>query len=790
MVSHSVRNHRRSIGWVLVLCAVAAGPAWAQEHEHPWNLESLAQPPQVYPASSPEAPGVRGLFYQSLPWKGRQTRVFAWYGVPAERKPGEKFPAMILAHGGGGTAFDDWVRAWNQRGYAAIAMDLEGKLPVGAFPNRQGHSWSGPMRPGAFNDLDDPVEDQWYYHAVADIVLAHSLLRSFPEIDADRIGLTGISWGGVLTCTVAGIDRRLKLAIPVYGCGFLTDSPVFQPRWKALGLKAQDKWMSLWDPAGYLRSATMPMLWVNGANDRHFPLNIFCRSQDLPRGPGTLCLRVGMSHGHKPGWSVEEVYAFADSVLRDGKPLARIKEQGHDAAHCWITFDAPRRIKRAQLVHADDVTDWVQAPWSSSEATLHPLGDRAEASLPARCRAYFFNLTDERGLLVSSPVTTLEHHAPASQTSSQPASASVAPPSHYPDFSWDRVPIAAHLGKPAGPFTEREARFIADHFPLVTVEKTQCMNLPSRGERAMGQAAQQIRKANPRTKILFYWNAFLAYPMYDAHQTFIAHPDWRLMDHDAKPVLVRGRVPTYDLSIPEVRDWWSTVACQSVRDQAFDGLFVDALPKIGMLAEDNRRKWGAAKYEAVEAGLHEMLAMTRKCLGPDGLLIYNGLRGDREKWQDGGLRYLASADGAMVEHFGHYSGRDAQGRIRAGQLEMDIELIRQAGLAGKLVIVKGWPKLSAEPATGASEATKSTAHADITFPLAAFLVAAEKYAYFAYSWGYTDTDGWFETYAEFDRPLGPPKGPAVRDGWEYRREFEHASVWVDIQQERARITWR
>src|SRR5437588_585808 len=70
-----------------------------------------------------------------------------------------------------------------------------------------------------FGSVDKPVAEQWPYHAVAAVVRAHSLVRSFPEVDADRTAVTGISWGGYLTCIVAGIDPRFKAAVPVYGCG-------------------------------------------------------------------------------------------------------------------------------------------------------------------------------------------------------------------------------------------------------------------------------------------------------------------------------------------------------------------------------------------------------------------------------------------------------------------------------------------------------------------------------------------------------------------------------------------
>jgi hypothetical protein len=47
-----------------------------------------------------------------------------------------------------------------------------------------------------------------------------------------------------------------------------------------------------------------------------------------------------------------------------------------------------------------------------------------------------------------------------------------------------------------------------------------------------------------------------------------------------------------------------------------------------------------------------------------------------------------------------------------------------------------------------------------------------------------------ETYPEFDRPLGPPKGDAVWQGLTATREFAHASVWVDLNAKQARIDWR
>ena len=43
--------------------------------------------------------GVRALFFRGCDYKGKRTRVFAYYGIP-EHKPGERVPAILLVHGG------------------------------------------------------------------------------------------------------------------------------------------------------------------------------------------------------------------------------------------------------------------------------------------------------------------------------------------------------------------------------------------------------------------------------------------------------------------------------------------------------------------------------------------------------------------------------------------------------------------------------------------------------------------------------------------------------------------
>ena len=244
----------------------AIRPARSLPDTTPWDLAALSAAP-AYEWAAQEGP-VWSLYYEGEAYKGKPTRVFAYYASPAtlksEDKESESFPAVVLVHGGGGTAFKEWAELWAKRGYAAIAMDLGACGPERrALPN------GGPNQTDdtKFGAIDQPPQDQWTYHSVANVILAHSLMRSFEAVDAKRTALTGISWGGYLTCIVAGLDSRFKAAVPVYGCGYLHENSVWLDRFAKMTPQQKDKWVRLWDPHMYIGTAAMPVFFVNGTNE-------------------------------------------------------------------------------------------------------------------------------------------------------------------------------------------------------------------------------------------------------------------------------------------------------------------------------------------------------------------------------------------------------------------------------------------------------------------------------------------------------------------------------------------
>lgn len=364
-----------------------------------WDREALSKPPATAPMEGFEADGLKAILYDGPPWKGKPTRVFAWVGLP--KGDAAKVPAMVLVHGGGGTAFVDWARLWTSRGYAAIAMDLCGCVPRKGKSGWDRLDQGGPPGWGGFDQVDGDEHDQWTWQAVADILLAHSLIRSTPGVDPDRVGITGISWGGYLTCIAAGVDSRFRFAAPVYGCGFLGDDSTWLDTFAKMGKEKADKWLGLWDPSKYLKQTTMPFLWVNGTNDFAYPLDSYQKSYRLPGTERTLAIRVRMAHAHGgPGEKPEEIRAFADALFRGGPPLAKVTGQGVEKDVAWATFSSKSPVVKAELHYTKDAGKWQARKWETLPATIS--GDRARAAVPELARVFYLNLVDDRNLVVST----------------------------------------------------------------------------------------------------------------------------------------------------------------------------------------------------------------------------------------------------------------------------------------------------------------------------------------------------------------------------------------------------
>lgn len=360
-----------------------------------WNLDALYHPPNHRTLATQG--DIRAILYDNEPYLGRPTEVFAYLGVPADAP--RPIPGMVLVHGGGGQAFRQWVALWSGRGYAAIAMDLAGcgvdgqRLPNGG-PD-QGHA----KKFGSEWDWGDI----WTYHAIAAAIRGHSLLQAQPGVDPDRIGVTGISWGGYLTCILAGVDHRFACAIPVYGCGHLHRNS--NQEWMDLLANMTPArrawWIAHCDPSSYLPHTQCPTCFVTGTNDFAYPLDSLQRSyRDVP-GDMDLCVRLRMPHGHEPGWAPSEIHGYTDHHFRDGPALPRLATPIRQGRTVRTTVTHDRPLTSASLLCTLQAGRWQDRYWFRVPAYIE--GQTIRGTLPAGVTTYLIVAQDAAGHHGSSP---------------------------------------------------------------------------------------------------------------------------------------------------------------------------------------------------------------------------------------------------------------------------------------------------------------------------------------------------------------------------------------------------
>jgi dienelactone hydrolase len=374
----------------------------------PWNLAELRLPPAVTWVDTTGP--LRRLYYPSEPYKGHSTTVFAYYAEP----PGDgKVPAVVLVHGGGGMAFPEWAKQWADRGYAALAMDLFGNGPDGnPLPD------AGPPFTSTFPPTPTAANDTWPYYAVATVIRGVSLLSNLPRVDPNRIGIMGISWGGYLTCIVTGLDDRLKAAVSVYGCGYLHQDSAWTATLDALPAAWRSQWIANYDPASYLGRVNVPFLFVTGANDAAYYLDIFQESTRLVDSR-QLSVRTDLVHSHQAAWATVEPGLFMDQYLLGGQPLPLLATTVElvdapppplDSSQATTVLvgssyrtDVP--IAKAQVCWTTDTGAWPDRSWHSAPATLEELssGSWVVGEVPAGPSVTcFLCLTDSRGATVST----------------------------------------------------------------------------------------------------------------------------------------------------------------------------------------------------------------------------------------------------------------------------------------------------------------------------------------------------------------------------------------------------
>ncbi len=151
------------------------------------------------------------------------TRMAGDLYLPKGLKPEDKLPAIVLCAGTGGTKVGTQARLGSifaQNGYIALAFDYRGW----GVSESQLMAVEPQPKPDAKNELTIKVKAlRWqmnYTDQTEDIRAAISFVAGEPNVDKDRIGIWGSSYGGGLVTWMAANDPRVKcVAAQVPGMG-------------------------------------------------------------------------------------------------------------------------------------------------------------------------------------------------------------------------------------------------------------------------------------------------------------------------------------------------------------------------------------------------------------------------------------------------------------------------------------------------------------------------------------------------------------------------------------------
>jgi dipeptidyl aminopeptidase/acylaminoacyl peptidase len=213
-----------------------------------------------------------------------------WLFVPKNLDRSKKHPAILWVHGDGiNQNYDGWHVQRNyavyysyhqyllQQGYVVFAPDYRGSIGYG-------RDW----RNGVYMDVGgNDAKDAW---------MGANYLKTLPYVDADRIGIWGLSYGGFFTL-IAMTDQPtlFRAGVDVAGVAdyVMYYHDPFHNDWTEGRMGTPDKYPQVYanaSPISHIDKLAKPLLILHGTSDVNVPFlqSVWLMDEALKKGKGDL----------------------------------------------------------------------------------------------------------------------------------------------------------------------------------------------------------------------------------------------------------------------------------------------------------------------------------------------------------------------------------------------------------------------------------------------------------------------------------------------------------------------
>jgi dienelactone hydrolase len=381
-------NAMRTLVMVLGLCVLAPQGVLAE------NKPALMMPPEVWKEFDQDEGDFKeeivveetkdGIYYResyiSAYVLGEEIRVYCKYAVKSGAK---NAPGLMDVHGWMGGPKPDM--SYVNDGWAVMAHDYSGitnRPHYTKYPEALGHGHMNAKQMGLSliytqmpdgSELTDPKATSHYlWNAIQRRVLSYLLAQK--EIDSNRIGAKGFSYGGTIMWNLA-TDPRVKAVVAYFGIGWINyyrDHAAWMyntPYKERIKRPGEQLFLSAIAPQAHAPYITAASLWLNGSNDHHGGHERGCETFEMfkPGVPWDFAIQARGHHNtDKLGDDCKlwlEKHVLGKDHFWPARPNSEIKLGAEGVPELHLTPASPKRIKELQVYECLKTSNNIERYW-------------------------------------------------------------------------------------------------------------------------------------------------------------------------------------------------------------------------------------------------------------------------------------------------------------------------------------------------------------------------------------------------------------------------------------------